>query len=376
MSTLQEYVLVIGSFQGCLLGALLIFDGRLSTASRVLGILCLLMASVFLLPFLLQVQSGPLLWLVGWVFYFPASAGALAYLYCRSALLDAPLRARDAALFIPWIACYLLTADVFLADPQEMARWIDGGAPRTWRLQASEYLLFAQAFAFAGLTVAMIWRYRRQANDLLANFNPAIFRWMLTLQVFTIVIWGLKALPALSSASIAFSRAADLTMVALIYVIAITQWRHPQVFKIPSLSEERASRRSGEAVAEAPAETGELEPAMRARLFETIETEVERRQLYLDSGLTLSGLAAATGLSRHQVSEALNRHAGKNFYEFINGYRVAAVCKRLAEDPAAKVLDIAMDAGFSSKSTFNAIFRQFTGQTPTQYRRSLRSKPV
>lgn len=369
MSTLQEYVLVIGSFQGFLLAGLLIFDSRLSTASRVLGFLCLLMAAVFLLPFVLLAEAGPLLRLSGWMFYVPAAGGALAYLYCRSALLDQSLRVRDMVLFLPWVGCYLLTADVFLSDPQEMVRWITGGAPRTWRLQASEYLIFAQAYGFAALTVSMIWRYRRQANDLLSNFNPTIFRWLLTLQVFTIVIWTLKALPALTPAPVVLSHAADVTMVALIYVIAITQWRHPQLFKIPSLARERDTRspRAG---------TGELDPAMRATLYGAIEAAVESERLYLDSGLTLSGLAEAAGLSRHQVSEVLNRHAGKNFYEFINGYRVAAACERLKLDRTARVLDVALDAGFSSKSTFNAIFRQFTGRTPTQYRRSPDSTDV
>lgn len=374
VSKLQEYLIAIGSFQGCLLFVLLVFDSRLSTASRVLGVLCLLMATVLLMPILLQVEGGPALRLVGWVFYFPAAAGALAYLYCRSALLAKALEWRDAFLFLPWVACYLLTADIILGDPHHMRAWADGAAPRTWRLQASEYLLFLQAFGYAALTVTMIWRYRRQARNTLADFNPAIFRWMLFLQVFTIAIWVLNALPALTSASGIYAQIAKLLMVILLYAIGITQWRNPKLFEIPRLSNEQQAGESGNGEAARSSDDGELHPALRAELFEAIRTTVEGRQLYLDSRLTLSGLAAATGLSRHQVSEVLNRHAGKNFYEFINEYRIAAVCERLGADADETILAIAMEAGFSSKSTFNAIFKQFTGLTPTAYRRKLRSQ--
>lgn len=367
MSTMEEYLAVIGSFQGFLLFGLLVFDSQLSTASRVLGVLCLLMASVLLMPFLLLAHTDPLLWIAGWVFYFPAAAGALAYLYCRTALLDEPLKARDIALFIPWVSCYLLVADVHIIDPQEMAQWIAGGEATTWRLQASEYLLFLQAFVFAGFTLSMISRYRRHAKETLANFNPAIFRWMLMLQVFTILIWVLNALPALSPAPRIFSQVANLLMVALMYIIAITQWRNPQLLTIPSfaLEQDPVTKVSSDATA---ADRGELEPAMRAQLYEAVKAKLESQKLYLDSQLTLSGLAEATGLSRHHLSEVLNKHAGKNFYEFINAYRIADVCVLLGQNSTKKVLDIAFEAGFSSKSTFNTIFKQFTGQTPTQYR--------
>ena len=60
----------------------------------------------------------------------------------------------------------------------------------------------------------------------------------------------------------------------------------------------------------------------------------------------------------------------KNYKEFINQYRIAYVCEALLADTRARVLDIAFDAGFASKSTFNAIFKQFTGQTPTRFRQA------
>ena len=121
---------------------------------------------------------------------------------------------------------------------------------------------------------------------------------------------------------------------------------------------------------------GELDPAIRAQLFETLKNKFESQALYLDHKLTLTRLAAATGLSKHHLSEVLNRHAEKNFYEFVNAYRVEFVCKRLTDNMNQKILDIAFEAGFSSKSTFNAIFKQFTGQTPTQYRKRLRSRNI
>ena len=70
------------------------------------------------------------------------------------------------------------------------------------------------------------------------------------------------------------------------------------------------------------------------------------------------------------LSRILNQHFGKNFFEFINGYRVEEA-KRLLRDPdqqTASMLDILAAAGFTSKSTFNSIFKKHLGQTPSQYR--------
>ena len=55
----------------------------------------------------------------------------------------------------------------------------------------------------------------------------------------------------------------------------------------------------------------------------------------------------------------------------MNEYRINYIRERMQQDQSSKILDLAMTAGFSSKSTFNAVFKQFTGLTPSQYRRQL-----
>lgn len=93
---------------------------------------------------------------------------------------------------------------------------------------------------------------------------------------------------------------------------------------------------------------------------------------YLDPELTLTSLAEALGMPRGQLSQVINDGMGDNFYDFINKYRVERV-KILMKDPAMKnfnMLGIALEAGFKSKSTFNLIFKRFTGLTPTEFRKN------
>jgi AraC-like DNA-binding protein len=101
-------------------------------------------------------------------------------------------------------------------------------------------------------------------------------------------------------------------------------------------------------------------------------------KLFLESDLTLAELARAVEASPHQVSQVLNQHRGVNFYDYVNRRRVEEVQRCLA-DPAyggQTVLDIGLAAGFSSKSTFNAVFKRETGMTPQAYRSATRPPPA
>ncbi|WP_339708393.1 two-component regulator propeller domain-containing protein [uncultured Kriegella sp.] len=104
-----------------------------------------------------------------------------------------------------------------------------------------------------------------------------------------------------------------------------------------------------------------------ARLDRLMKAE----ELYLDAELGLNQLAEKLGVSANHLSMLLNEYIGKNFYDYINTFRVAEVKRRL-KDPAYKkqtISSIGGDCGFNSKSAFNRIFKNFTGQTPSQYQK-------
>ncbi|SHH96911.1 AraC-type DNA-binding protein [Chryseolinea serpens] len=108
-------------------------------------------------------------------------------------------------------------------------------------------------------------------------------------------------------------------------------------------------------------------------LIDQVTTYMEEQKPYLDPELTLTSLAKGLNMTRSQLSQLINVGFGDNFYDFVNKYRVEQV-KRLMTDPHVKnfnMLGIALEAGFKSKSTFNLIFKRFTGLTPTEYRKNL-----
>ena len=113
-----------------------------------------------------------------------------------------------------------------------------------------------------------------------------------------------------------------------------------------------------------------------AAALDSVEAFMTQRRPFLRSELTLAELALQVGLPPRRLSQLVNQGRGRNFADWVNHYRVEEA-KRLLADPASgmrSVLDAMYAAGFSSKSSFNALFKASTGVTPTEFMRARRSE--
>ncbi|HLZ76318.1 helix-turn-helix domain-containing protein [Phenylobacterium sp.] len=91
-------------------------------------------------------------------------------------------------------------------------------------------------------------------------------------------------------------------------------------------------------------------------------------QPFLDPALGLDGLARALGAAPRQVSRLINERHGGNVAAFLNRHRVEAAAARLLAEPGAPIKTVMYDAGFTSKSLFNAEFQRRLGMSPSAYR--------
>lgn len=105
---------------------------------------------------------------------------------------------------------------------------------------------------------------------------------------------------------------------------------------------------------------------------------MEQKKPYLEPKITIAELSYRTNIPINHLSQIINEKLEQNFFDFINSYRVEAF-KQLIQNPNYQeytILGLAYEAGFNSKSTFNAIFKKFTGQTPSGYAKQIKLRTI
>jgi len=110
---------------------------------------------------------------------------------------------------------------------------------------------------------------------------------------------------------------------------------------------------------------------------EAIETAAQRlnymfqvEKVFRNDRISLDSLSERLGLQPYQLSGIVNSRMGRSFTELVADYRVDEVKKRLSDpEEKANILNIAYDAGFGTKASFNRVFKERTGLTPSEFRR-------
>jgi len=107
-----------------------------------------------------------------------------------------------------------------------------------------------------------------------------------------------------------------------------------------------------------------------AQLVLRIDNYMHESTPFLQVEITIHQLADRLNISQHELSQLLKRYYEMNYFDFINGYRVEHVERRLICDECIPKMNVlAEECGFNSESAFFRIFKNHTGTTPFNYRR-------
>ena len=90
-----------------------------------------------------------------------------------------------------------------------------------------------------------------------------------------------------------------------------------------------------------------------------------KRQISLDE------ISEKSNMTPPSFARYFKKNTGKTFTQFVNEYRLVHASKLLAEKPTS-ITDICFESGFNNFSHFNKLFKEYTGKSPTEYRKEFR----
>jgi AraC-like DNA-binding protein len=335
-------------------------------------------ANAFLAAFLLIVVTAQVPQIIGFAGFYavwpgltfaPFSvelyAGPLLYLHACSLMVGGPLAWRR-WLLLPGMLQTLYYTWAFTALGDYRAKWDYAASVHVPYVEPVETTLGLALLLFAMVAIfRLISRYRRFLGDTqsaAADFEPAwLTRLMAAMVLAGLLFAALKLAPLLIGP---VSYASEYPVQVML--TAIVAWLGFQALAQTTVAFPKLA---------APGEPAEPAAEKAAAEKDWAKAGAALREAVVDGGwhleprLTIRDVASRMATNETYVSRAVNRGLGVTFNGFINGLRVAHALALIREG-RQPLLDIAAAAGFNSKATFNRVFRDLAGQTPSQFKKS------
>jgi len=372
-------IFLLASIQGILLTVFLLFSKNNIKANRVLSV-----TMFFLSLDLLSVYSFTAGWyktypvIFGANFGFPFIYGPIFYLYAKFITgKEEKFSAKYLVHFIPFILAHLYVSPFYFLSEQEKIQQINVYISD---LQIDLIVISAlkpiHGLIYTLYSLKLLKEFNTQIKNSYSNIEQKKLGWLRNLIIGVTLIWLIVAFTFVYTVilSLGYSDSNEIiyfSIAIFIYTVGYGALYQPEMF---AKKEQNIS--SGEVVVgETPQQEKYSKSNLSENQIEEIKTSLislmENKKAFLNSELTIDQLALEIGVSKHNLSETINSAFQKNFYDFVNSYRVEDFKQRIKNPEFANysLIAVAFESGFSSKSSFNTIFKKYTGTTPSEYRK-------
>ncbi len=373
----------LGILQGVLLAGLVYFHRKSDKSVNIfLSFYIFCTSLVMSMPFFMK--------MIGWQNSFfiqpvPLASGPLLYLYIRS--FKETITWRKALPHLIWFVVFFFVAYwniSILKKAYPDAKELPAEVLNRPHIIVVQYVRFAQQVLYYFLARKALLSYQRSIRHMFSEISRIDLHWArFLINGFLILICGFMIIfPLMRLYPEEFSMLLFLNMAIAtpyIYLAVYKGVLQPTIWQVqPEIQKETVEEKIHEAEEIENTATAQKPKTQKAKLaqdkidelMEKIEGLMENEKLYQETELTLQQLAQKLNVPTYQVSQALNEGMKKNFYDLVNNYRVDEA-KRLLSDTTNRnytILSIGFEAGFNSKTTFNTVFKKFTGFTPTEFR--------
>ncbi len=355
MKNWQTGILLVAAVQGLLLSLALIAPGKNKHASRYFLWLVLLVFAIELLnAWGIQVgyhhaKNAFPFWVIGSYLLIPPSC----YFFIRSNTGPAfKFRKKDLLYYTP------AAIEIVAESVQYIYNCFS--TQQFNLIHITAWWFMTEIFPVLWLIGVLIWGGRKLTLLAHSNASPVSFTGLHPAKLLTVfilltlltILWIADAILQLP-----VFPAVELALILLLFTLSFLSYTQGAFFDVVKVGQRKLPAQPAFAAYNDIVELNRLKEAF------------EQKGLYKKAKLTLEELAGELDLPVRYVSYLINTYHAANFQYFINTWRVQEVIRKI-NDPAERhktLLALALESGFSSKSSFNQVFKNHTGKSPSQY---------
>ena len=367
-----DLIILLGGVQGIIFSIFLFFNPRSSYRSNLflaLFIFSFSINSIYYTFEALGIRTGSIISIYE---YLPLNCSLLiitSFHFFVLFLIDPAQKfsQKDGPWFVPVLfqLCFQVYCMYWcIANPKYLY------AHGRWVINVFSFIdLFAVAFSLTILVLAIL-RINRYEKALLQNYAEVeniSLKWLKRLIILLFIIWGIWMIPTVyeqvsGNPSVEIYYPMWIAMSVLIYWIGYSTYSKKDLLQVKMYHQEVQEEKPIEKTLSEKTDV----------YYQNLMALMENKKSYLNPDLNLKILADELNISSGYLSQIINKNEEKNFFEFINTYRVNAVIEKFKDPKLAhlSILGIAYEAGFKSKSTFNAAFKKIKGQTPSAFKKA------
>jgi len=359
----MEVIAWIGLSQALFSGLLTLTKGQKSISDRLLSAWLFLLAIEFL-TFGLESNIFP-----NFIFLTNSFLLFNPALYLYTCSLTKP------NFKLKWIQLLHLAPYIFF----KMTAWVIK-EPQSFDIyfQSDKTLWFRLLFGICGiiswsvylaLTGVILTRHRRLVQNEFSTID--MFKkigWILFVVVFYIMycfsvfFWGLFNVIFLNTLSVTIFNYSVLLF--FVYIFGFYGLKQRDIFR--HVEKENGKEGNGKPT------TQLLNKEVSGKIEQKLFLYFEKEKPYINPDFNMTLLSEKLNIPKHHLTEVLNGKLGKNFFQFVNEYRIEEVKKSLSNPKNLYSIEaIGYECGFNSKSTFFSVFKSMTGKTPMEYKNQI-----
>lgn len=228
-------------------------------------------------------------------------------------------------------------------------------------------LLSIQALIYFGMIIFNIYKHKKQLTTDFSNTEGINLNWIITLLIIFISISTLhEVLGNIDKVVINVETRLNYN---IFYMLTISFIGIGGIIQKEIYIKEKPKAKNLKQADEKKYKNSSLNNDIKKTLINNLKEYIEKEKPYLNNNLRIDNLSQALNTNRQYLSQIINETYNQNFYTLINTYRVKEAKKMFLDEKHKQlsIMGVANSVGFNSKSTFNTLFKKYTGLTPSEF---------